>query len=285
MEISNEYLLFENTKLNDYKSRQLKIIAIGGFLFNLLFLINNLVYDDIEVYNDMNDSNFGPFIKTIFITDTIVYLTMWLLSILAYYTFTKKIYILSRNLIFGIYLLNLIYTFVILFIPWVFIIDIFSQISVYRRIIDITFNMVLTFILFIPNLKGASLRQYIYTGKRVYYTIAIVIFIFELLLTLIVFGIGIQAFSFLYLAIENNIPLICFISVSLLFILYNCYIIKYIEINKNFYDYISIILGIAIISIGFYLMIFFDIGFNIINTIFIGNISSLAIFEFIGLLN
>lgn len=280
MDITNDFLLFENVKVQNYRHRQLKIIMAGGFLFNLLYFINNFIYDNITQY--FNDED-GYFIKNIFITETIINLSMWILSFVSFYYFQKKRYNIMRNLIFLTYGINLGYSIIFILIPWIFIGDNFStRMSSFEKFLSIIFNIALTFILFIPNIKGASLRHYIYTGKYSFYTIALVSFIFELFLTIIALAVGIQGLS-VYFVIKNDFgPVICFVIICLLYMSYNIYTIKNAEVNKDSYDFIIIILGITIIALGFYLMIFFDFGFNIINTIFIGNISSMAIFEFIG---
>lgn len=191
-----------------------------------------------------------------------------------------------RNLIFLIYGINISYSLSLIIIPWRYITNIIVNAKIFIPLINVIFNVILTFILFIPNVKRASLRHYTYTGmstrKRIYYIIAIVGYVFELLLTLIILGVGIQLLSIYHFIFDDIAPLISTVCVLLLFIIYNTYTIKTIDINNNSYNYISLVLLICIIGLSIYLMIILNFQFNIINFIFIGNITSMTIFEFIG---
>lgn len=278
--MSDDYILLENNEINKYRNYKFKLIILGGFLQNILFFINNLVYDNIMEY--IHIEYLGSFILSVFIIEILINISILILIIYAYYNFIKKKYYQMKKIIFVCYGINLSYSLIMIFIPWILIGDnLFLNLTIYLPLLNLIFNIILTFALFIPNIKNAAQLLYTFTNTNTYYLISLVAFTFELFLTLIIFGVGIQILS-IYQIYKNDIgPLLSFVILCILFIIYNIFKIKFINNKDKIYNYISIFLLVSLLSIGLYLLIYFDFGFNIINSIFLGSLSSLSIFEFI----
>jgi hypothetical protein len=266
------YLLLDNNEIEKYRKNKLLIIIISGFAYNILYLINNLVYDNIANYFDL--IYIGSTIKNIFIIENIINITLWIFGIIAFYYLKKENTKRMKIAIITTYVINLLYSIVLLFIPWILIGDNkINQLAIYIPVINVLFNMFITIIFLIPNTKNASLILYKFTKKEKYYTISIITLIFEIFIMIIILSLGIQVLSLYYYVYNEYTPLVIYLLLCIIYIIYSINILK----DKN--NYINIILSILIIGLGLYILIYFSFGFNIINTIFIGNISSFAIFE------